>query len=687
MPPKRRASEVVPQDTPERFPKRQRFSTFIPVTDETPEETTKAGLDLLDKIKVARDKHQNFIAPEFLHLPDRVCLPVQIYPVTYQSFNEFPEYFESIRLPIALDMIETRLRNHEYPCLTLLEADLRRMVSNAKSYNPKGSALFSNAERIRKIIVAVMAEINPAYKDENYVPFSAPVPDDDKERGSAARLLARSRSRTGNGEPAPRRNTQRRQHRTPTTDRDVEPIQSSGQGFEGYTFERAQEKIISDMIRLKDEDGEELFFPFLSKPDRTLYKEYYDIIKHPTSLRAILKLVRGTDGRKNSTKMSPFKTWDAFAEEVSYIWRNAKEFNEDGSAIVQLAEDLMHYFYERLEQARKAVPEPTAAGDGGPTRIKLRVGSTKTPEPSPQKLMLKFSGRQGESTAEKPHLGVTVDSESLRRQQELVRAGSGGGETSAQPSVPTRTLRDRAASSARTHIPSQDSAFGPPTPGKVEFHPSQSPKGVGASIAQHNEGPRKLNGLSAATVAPSQPLNGPSSGGVTAPGGTLVNTRKPLTPDQTAVGSASVSATWPPRKYVVPRSRLIAHVNLRTENGPKFNLDIPPSSIIPQQSVTLSVPFSHNILYLRPTVVSSNLERQTQLTVTVGSQKIPSLGPPVRSADFTIPRYELRLGPGVTKVDVEMYAAPGRGLVNLAAPNGPGVEYEAFTLYIHVMHR
>ena len=78
----------------------------------------------------------------------------------------------------------------------------------------------------------------------------------------------------------------------------------------------------------------------MNKPDRSLYREYYDIIKHPTSLRTILKIVRGTDGRKNSTKTSPFRTWDAFAEEVSYIWRNAREFNEDGSAIVELAGEL-----------------------------------------------------------------------------------------------------------------------------------------------------------------------------------------------------------------------------------------------------------------------------------------------------------------------------------------------------------
>lgn len=73
--------------------------------------------------------------------------------------------------------------------------------------------------------------------------------------------------------------------------------------------------------------------PFINKPDRTLYKQYYDVIQHPVSLRAILKLVRGTDRRKNSTHKNPYRTWQAFEDEVSYVWKNARVFNEEDSEI------------------------------------------------------------------------------------------------------------------------------------------------------------------------------------------------------------------------------------------------------------------------------------------------------------------------------------------------------------------
>lgn len=83
--------------------------------------------------------------------------------------------------------------------------------------------------------------------------------------------------------------------------------------------------------------GEEVSVPFIGKPDRNLYRDYYEIIQHPVSLRSIQKKVRGTDRRKIPSRTTAYPTWRDFEEEVSYIWRNAREYNEDGSEIYMLA--------------------------------------------------------------------------------------------------------------------------------------------------------------------------------------------------------------------------------------------------------------------------------------------------------------------------------------------------------------
>jgi hypothetical protein len=80
----------------------------------------------------------------------------------------------------------------------------------------------------------------------------------------------------------------------------------------------------------------EIYAPFGNLPTRRL-EDYYKFIRHPVSLKSVAKRTKGIHGRAPPTNVSDFKTWDAFEEEVSFIWRNAKEYNEDGSDMFNLA--------------------------------------------------------------------------------------------------------------------------------------------------------------------------------------------------------------------------------------------------------------------------------------------------------------------------------------------------------------
>jgi hypothetical protein len=74
--------------------------------------------------------------------------------------------------------------------------------------------------------------------------------------------------------------------------------------------------------------------------DRNVYKAYYQVIEHPVSIKQLQKRVKGVQGKKAATHISDFKHWAAFEEEMSYLWKNAFHYNEDGSDIYLLAEDL-----------------------------------------------------------------------------------------------------------------------------------------------------------------------------------------------------------------------------------------------------------------------------------------------------------------------------------------------------------
>ena len=82
----------------------------------------------------------------------------------------------------------------------------------------------------------------------------------------------------------------------------------------------------------------EIYTPFGNLPTRKL-EDYYKVIRHPVSLKSVAKLTKGIHGRAPPTNQTDFKTWDMFEDEVSYIWRNAKEYNEDGSDMYTLANE------------------------------------------------------------------------------------------------------------------------------------------------------------------------------------------------------------------------------------------------------------------------------------------------------------------------------------------------------------
>lgn len=155
--------------------------------------------------------------------------------------------------------------------------------------------------------------------------------------------------------------------------------------------------------------GANIAGPFVNLPPRHL-KDYYQLIKHPVGVKAIQKSVQGIKGRDKPTGISHFKSWQQFEDEASYIWRNAREYNEDGSDIYKQASELERWFQQRLGEAKAVVPEPAQS------RVKLTM-STKAPEPS--KITLHVGPRPSPG-------GVSVDAEALKRQREMVQAGANG---------------------------------------------------------------------------------------------------------------------------------------------------------------------------------------------------------------------------------------------------------------------
>ena len=140
------------------------------------------------------------------------------------------------------------------------------MISNAKAFNERNSEIFSDAEKVRKMVSNHMTKVNPAYRDPNYTPvptpISAEVPKNAKKQQQDTEVDADGETDPEDATQKPRRlvtlhgpfaekeENRRRASSTPA----VQDAVDAGESFEGNTFQQAQEKIATELIQLKSDE-------------------------------------------------------------------------------------------------------------------------------------------------------------------------------------------------------------------------------------------------------------------------------------------------------------------------------------------------------------------------------------------------------------------------------------------------
>lgn len=161
-------------------------------------------------------------------------------------------------MPIAIDTIEAKLKRHEFPNLTALESYIKRMISNAKEYNTRGSEIYDDSERLRKALSNYMTRYNPAYKlIPGYTAYATPLPASnapspvegagEEETPGEVEPEVSTTTKKARGR-APRNSQSHKKSVTPTPTE----LSYSTAGYSGLTFQAAQEKFVDDLIARKE---------------------------------------------------------------------------------------------------------------------------------------------------------------------------------------------------------------------------------------------------------------------------------------------------------------------------------------------------------------------------------------------------------------------------------------------------
>ncbi|EGR47470.1 uncharacterized protein TRIREDRAFT_122628 [Trichoderma reesei QM6a] len=661
---KRKANGTV--DADERAAKRRKVAQGFDLSKgESRESTTAHGLVFLEQIRRTADKSGRLVATYFETLVPR---------------ESNPDYYKKTRLPISLETIEQKLLDGEFKTLAELESYFKRMIANAKEYYSRGSQIFEDAERVRKALSNYMTKTNPAYSNRSYQAIPTPLPPENEDEGEQdAEAEAEEEEGANNaeaeedaegedaegeedapgededaeGEEEPEEDQEPRSRRKAiilkrsrtrrSSNHDNLPARSppakpdhqyENVPYKGLTFQQAQEKIVEELLRHKEPDYDDAYFePFINLPPRAL-RDYYKVITDPLSIKKLQKLVKGVQGRNDATGVSEFKSWSAFEEKAKLLWTNAYFYNEEGSDIYVLAQELEKFFYSHLKKAQAAVPEPAQP------KIKLKVGQGSETPSSSKKITIHVGGRDSSVASPAPQ---------VNQASEAIAAANVNGAA--------------AQLSANLEPPRSVSASAPsPTPSsqverKVEEGARASP-----AVANTPAG------------APGQPVARPPIPAIPS---------QPVQTNPLVNGYADQRRFRPAGKGI--ESALIEKLRIQTHpsvpNERPTLVTILPNAKEMQQSATVNLPPTQTRIWIVVTLPTFLQDRQYSLWTLVDKQPWKQLMQPIPNQTHHERAFDVMLHPGLNVIETHLIAAIPR---QEREPGGPEAELEVFTVLINV---
>ncbi|KAF4898030.1 Chromatin structure-remodeling complex subunit rsc4 [Colletotrichum fructicola] len=696
----------------ERAAKRLRLSQKYNLSkQETVESTTEHGLFFLEQIRQTKDKNGRLVAGYFEKLPSKESTP-EYYKKTrmpislsmierklkkgdFSTLTELESYFkrmvtnakefyprntqifddaERVRKALSNYMTKTNpaYNGGNYSAVPTplpasgvvdeVEEEDEDDATPAKTGRRKSQGNAKPAEKQPEVDEGDEDEDEDAEEDEDEEDEEEEEEDDDaegeedddEEASQSSKRAAIIIRRRGPGRPPKGVTPRKSKGRTSTPSRP--DCEYEDVPYKGLTFQAAQEKIVEEMLRKREDEPEAYFEPFVNLPPRAL-KDYYRVIKEPISIKKLQKSVKGVKGRNEATGTSEFKNWAAFEESASLLWKNACFYNEEGSEIYELAQELKEFFLDELKQAKAVVPEPSQP------KIKLKVQQPAAEQPTTSKKITIHVGGKSDS-ADSPAPPVPQSAGSQASEQ---IAPNGTTRQAANPIMPAAMDRIRSTSAA-SPSPSVANTI------KREDVMRPSPAGTPghASTPSAFPPPGQPAGLSSATF---QPIGAPQQqaqpNGVQQPSKPLWDQR--LRAPGKGIADALISS------LKVQTHPMINHDR-------RFEVTVKPLEKVSQQSVTVHMPANQLRIQIVPTLPAflEKEGRQYRLWVIINRHTLtPVHGVPGQVLSTGERVFEAQLQAGIVNtIEVHVVAALPKGQ---KLPSGEDFEVEQMTVLANVV--
>uniref|UniRef100_A0A8C7TIL0 Protein polybromo-1 n=1 Tax=Oncorhynchus mykiss TaxID=8022 RepID=A0A8C7TIL0_ONCMY len=257
---------------------------------------------LYEAVRGGRNSQGQLLSEPFLQVPSR---------------KEYPDYYQQVKQPIALQQIREKMKNGEYQSVEQMDSDLTLMFENAKRYNVPNSAIFKRALRLQQILLMKKRELLRRGDEE----------DQDS-------ILS---SDTGTGSA-----TKKKSHKKNVKKNRMKALYAAvTEAREAGTNRR-----LCDL--------------FMVKPSKKDYADYYKVILEPMDLKTM----------EHNIRSERYATEEALMDDMRLMFRNARHYNEEGSQVYDDA-DILEKIVKDKRKELGASPEEGTDNMGSP-KLKLR---------------------------------------------------------------------------------------------------------------------------------------------------------------------------------------------------------------------------------------------------------------------------------------------------------------------------
>uniref|UniRef100_A0A673YIP4 Protein polybromo-1 n=1 Tax=Salmo trutta TaxID=8032 RepID=A0A673YIP4_SALTR len=262
---------------------------------------------LYEAVRGGRNSQGPLLSEPFLQLPSR---------------KEYPDYYQQIKQPIALQQIREKMKNGEYESVEQMDSDLTLMFENAKCYNVPTSGISKRALRLQQILLLKKRELLRR--------------GDEEEQDS---ILS---SDTGTGSA-----TKRKRLLFPCSHK--------------KNMKNRMKALYAAVTEAREAGtNRRLCDLFMVKPSKKDYQDYYKVILEPMDLKTI----------EHNVRSKRYATEEALMDDMRLMFRNARHYNEEGSQVYNDAAILEKIVKDKRKELG-ASPEEDTDNMGSP-KLKLR---------------------------------------------------------------------------------------------------------------------------------------------------------------------------------------------------------------------------------------------------------------------------------------------------------------------------